>query len=61
MTVVHENRVSSHAKGRTSRADDSFELRRFLPDFRGSDTVVVHAWGPNGLGCRASATLPEAE
>ena len=59
--MVHENRVSSHATGRTSRADDSFELRRFLPDFRGSDTVVVHAWGPNGLGCRASATLPEAE
>jgi hypothetical protein len=61
ITVVHENRVSSHSTGRTSRADDSFELRRLLPDFQGSDTVVVHAWGPTGLGCRASATLPDGD
>ena len=58
IAIVHEQRVSSRVTKRTTRSDDSFELRRLLPDLPGSDTVVVHAWGPNGVGCRASATLP---
>lgn len=57
ITTVHERRVASRATKRTTRRDDSFELRRTLPDLRGSDTVVVQAWGPDGLGCRATATL----
>src|SRR5262245_17570045 len=57
ITIVHEQRVSSRATKRTTRSDDSFELRRMLPDLQGSDTVVVHAWGPNGVSCRATATL----
>ena len=57
ITIVHEQRVSSRAT-RTTRSDRSFELRRGLADLRGSDTVAVHAWGPGGLGCRATATLP---
>lgn len=57
IAIVHEQRVSSRATKRTTRSDDSFELRRRLVDLRGSDTVTVHAWGPGGLGCRASATL----
>jgi hypothetical protein len=59
ITVVHEQRVSSRATKRTTRSDDSFELRRRLADLRGTDTIVVHAWGPKGLGCRAAATLTE--
>lgn len=58
ITIVHEQRVSSRATRRTTRSDRSFELRRELADLRGSDTVAVHAWGPGGLGCRATATLP---
>ena len=58
ITVVHENRVSYRATRTTTRSDDSYELRRLLPDLRGSDTVVVHAWAAGGLGCRATATLP---
>src|SRR5215467_14380185 len=58
IAIVHEQRVSSRARRRTTHSGDSFELRRTLPDLQGSDTVVVHAWGPNGLGCRAAATLP---
>jgi hypothetical protein len=57
VTAVHENRVAFRATRRTTRSDDSYELRRTLPDLRGSDTVVVHAWGPAGRGCRATATL----
>jgi hypothetical protein len=60
ITIVHENRVSSRATTKTTRTDDSFELRRTLPDLPGSDTIVVHAWGPSGLGCRATATLPDS-
>jgi hypothetical protein len=61
ITIVHENRVTARASRKTTRSDDSFEVRRTLTDLPGSDTVVVHAWGPRGLGCRATATLPERE
>ena len=57
IAVVHERRVSARATRRTTRQDDSFELERNLRDLPGSDTVAVHAWGPSGLGCRATATL----
>jgi hypothetical protein len=57
ITIVHEDRVSAHATRRITRSDDSFEVRRTIANLRGSDTVVVHAWGPHGLGCRATATL----
>ena len=57
LAVVHEQRVASRATKRTTRTDDSLELRRMLPNLPGTDTVVVHAWGPRGLGCRATATL----
>lgn len=60
ITIVHENRISSRATRTTNRSDDLFELRRTLPDFTGSDTIVVRAWGPIGLGCRATATLPDS-
>jgi hypothetical protein len=60
IAVVHEDRVAFRVTRRIARAGDSFELRRTLPDLRGSDTIVVHAWGPAGLGCRATATLPDS-
>lgn len=58
VTIVHESRVAARATARTRRAEDSFEVRRIVPDLPGSDTVVAHAWGPSGLSCRATATLP---
>jgi hypothetical protein len=57
IAIVHERRVSARATRRTTRVDDSFELERSFRDLPGSDTVAVHAWGPSGLGCRATATL----
>ena len=59
ITIVHENRVAARAAVKTTSTDDSLEVRRVLPDLIGSDTIVVHAWGPAGLGCRAAATLPD--
>ena len=58
IAIVHERRVVARATKRTTRRDDSFELRKALPDLPGSDTIAIHAWGPRGLGCRATATLP---
>jgi hypothetical protein len=58
LTIVHENRVASRATAATTRSEDSFELRRTFRDLPGSDTVTVYAWGPEGVGCRATATLP---
>jgi hypothetical protein len=58
IAIVHEHRVSARATRTTTRSDASFELRRTLPDFGGSDTVIVRAWGPKGLGCSAAATMP---
>lgn len=58
VAIVHEHRVSVRATRRTTRMEHSFELRRMLPDLQGSDTVVVHAWGPRGAGCDAAGTLP---
>jgi hypothetical protein len=60
VTIVHENRVAVRATAKTTSGDDSYEVRRMLRDLPGSDTVVVHAWGPSGLGCRAAATLPDS-
>lgn len=60
VTIVHEHRIALRASTRTTSRDDSYEVRRVLPDLPGSDTVVVHAWGPSGLGCRAAATLPDS-
>jgi hypothetical protein len=57
IAIVHERRVAARVTKRTSRGEDSFELRRTFRNLQGSDTVVVHAWGPRGLGCRAAATL----
>ena len=59
ITFVHENRVSSRVTRKTTHGGDSWDVRRVVPDLRGTDTIVVHAWGPKGLGCRATATLPD--
>jgi hypothetical protein len=60
VTIVHENRVAVRTTARTTSGDDSYEVRRVLRDLPGSDTVVVHAWGPGGVGCRAAATVPDS-
>ena len=60
VTIVHENRVAVRTTANTTSSDGSYEVRRVLRDLQGSDTIVVHAWGPGGLACRASATLPDS-
>jgi len=57
VAIVHERRVAWKGAVRTSRPGGTFELRRSLPDLPGVDTVTARAWGPNGVTCRATATL----
>jgi hypothetical protein len=59
VALVQERRVVWKGTLRTRRQSRSFELRRVLQDLPGHDTVTASAWGPRGLGCRATATLAE--
>jgi len=59
VALVQERRVVWKGTLRTRRQSRAFELRRTLQDLRGDDTVTASAWGPRGLGCRATATLAE--
>lgn len=56
IVLVHERRVAWKAT-RRARSGGSIKIRRVLPDLPGGDSVTARAWGPNGIGCRATATL----
>jgi hypothetical protein len=60
VAIVHERRVAWRGTVRTSGSSGSLSVERRLPDLLGSDTVTARAWGPAGVTCRATATLPVA-
>ena len=60
VALVHERRIAWKGAARTTRTNGSFEVRRTLPDLPGADAVTATAWGPRGLVCRATATLPDS-
>lgn len=60
VVLVHERRIAWRGGARTSRPNGSFEVRRTLQDLPGADAVTARAWGPLGLVCRATATLPDS-
>jgi hypothetical protein len=60
VAIVHERRVAWKGAARINRTDGSFEVRRTLQDLPGADVVTATAWGPRGLVCRATATLPDS-
>jgi hypothetical protein len=55
VVVLHERRIVSRGTYRAG-SGGSFELRRFVGDWYGSDTIAVNATGP-GQTCRVSATI----
>ncbi len=57
VALVHERRIVWRGAARTRRPGASFEVRRTLGDLPGRDSVSATAWGPQGLVCRATATL----
>ncbi|HET6623375.1 MAG TPA: hypothetical protein VFG70_02505 [Gaiellaceae bacterium] len=54
--LLHERRTVFRGIVRT-RSNGSLELRRSVPDWFGTDTVVVRATGPRAETCRVSAAL----
>lgn len=60
IVLVHERRIAWRGVRRTGQ-NGSFEVRWMLEDLSGADAVTARAWGPRGLVCRASATLPASQ
>jgi hypothetical protein len=60
VVLVQERRIAWKGTQKTAGSSGSFELRRTLPDLAGADAITATAWGPQGLVCRASATLPDS-
>ena len=58
VAIVHERRVAWKGAARTSGPSGAFSVDRRVPDLLGPDTVTARAWGPAGVTCRATATLP---
>jgi hypothetical protein len=57
IVLVHERRVAWRGSALARSGSRSFEVRRWLADLAGADTVVARAWGPRGVTCRATATV----
>lgn len=55
LILLHERRIVF--RGTLRARDDSVRLRRRVPDWFGSDTVVARATGPGAETCRVSATV----
>lgn len=58
VVLVQDRRVVWRGSARTAGASDAFEVERRLRDLPGADSVTARAWGPRGVTCAASATLP---
>ncbi len=58
VVLVQDRRVVWRGHARTGGVSDSFEIERHLRDLPGADGVTARAWGPGGVTCAASATLP---
>jgi hypothetical protein len=56
VALVQERRVAWKGSARTTQGG-ALATKRTLPDLPGYDTVTASAWGPQGLACRATATL----
>jgi hypothetical protein len=58
VVLVQDRRVAWRGHARTGGVSDSFEIQLHLRDLPGADGVTARAWGPGGVTCAASATLP---
>lgn len=57
VSVFHERRLAVRARVRSTRDEQGFEYRAFLPDFEGPDAVRMRAVAPSGETCAAAATV----
>ena len=57
VVVLHERRIALRATLAGPRAAGDLELRRTVPDWFGTDRIVIRATGPQGELCTLAATL----
>lgn len=58
VVLVHERRVAWKGTVRTRGPSGSFDVERRVRDLPGADAFTARAWGPGGVTCRATGTLP---
>jgi hypothetical protein len=58
VVLVQDRRIVWRGRARTRGSGASFEIERSLRDLPGADQVSARAWGPRGVTCAATATLP---
>lgn len=56
VVVLHERQIVARVTLRSSGLGQ-LELRQTVPDWFGTDTIVIRAIGPRGEMCRTSATV----
>lgn len=57
VVVLHERRIAARATLTGTRAGEELQVRRTVPDWFGTDTIVARATGPRGEICLLAATL----
>lgn len=57
VVVLHERQIVARATLRSTGVQVPLELRRTVPDWFGTDTIVIRATGPRGEMCRTAATI----
>ncbi len=60
VVLIQERRIVWKSTVKT-RGSGSFEVRRTLRDLPGADVITARAWGPRGLVCSTTATIPDSE
>jgi len=58
IVLVQDRRVVWRGRARIGAGSDSLEVERRLRDLPGADSVAGRAWGPGGVTCSVTATLP---
>jgi hypothetical protein len=57
VVVLHERRIAARATLAGARAAGDLELRRTVPDWFGTDRIVIRATGPRAELCALTAVL----
>ena len=58
VVITHERRIAVQGRRVTRAPSGSFSVDLRVADLAGADMVVARATSPNGITCRAIATLP---
>jgi hypothetical protein len=60
IVLVQEGRIALRTTARAGSASGAVHVERRVGDLAGADTISFRASTADGVGCRASATLPGA-